>query len=251
MRLKDKRAVVTGASSGIGRAIARAFALEGARLVVSYAHSAVAAQGLVDELRALGCEAHAAQADLAHPDSPGALVEAAREALGGIDIWANIAGADILTGAHADEPDAHKLARLVDVDLKGTMLCSWAAAPVMQAQGAGVILNMSWDLALVGMAERNPEMFAAVKGGVTGFTRSLARSLAPAVRVNEVAPGWIATAFAEREMTPEYHAWVVAQTPLGRFGTPEDVARAAVFLCSDEAAFVTGQTLKVNGGLSS
>ncbi|MCA8965568.1 MAG: SDR family oxidoreductase [Planctomycetes bacterium] len=251
MRLKDKRAVVTGASSGIGRAIARAFAAEGAHVVISYARSAVAAQGLVDELRAAGCEAHAAQADLAHPESPAALVEAAREALGGIDVWANIAGADILTGAHADEPDAHKLARLVDVDLKGTMLCCWAVAPLMQAQGAGVILNMSWDLALVGMAERNPEMFAATKGGVTGFTRALARSLAPAVRVNEVAPGWIATAFAEREMATEYRDWVIDQTPLRRFGTPEDVARAAVFLCSAEAAFITGQTLKVNGGLSS
>ncbi|MGE0485710.1 MAG: SDR family NAD(P)-dependent oxidoreductase [Gammaproteobacteria bacterium] len=251
MRLKDKRAVVTGASSGIGRAIARAFALEGARVVASYARSAVAAQDLVAELRALGCDAHAAQADLAHPESPGALVAAAHEALGGIDVWANIAGADILTGAHADEPDAQKLARLVDVDLKGTMLCCWAVAPLMQAQGSGVILNMSWDLALVGMAERNPEMFAATKGGVTGFTRALARSLAPAVRVNEVAPGWIATAFAEREMADDYHAWVVEQTPLRRFGKPEDVARAAVFLCSEDAAFITGQTLKVNGGLSS
>lgn len=251
MRLDGKRAVVTGASSGIGRAVATAFAHAGARVVVSYARSSVAAADLVDELRATGCEAHAAQADLAQADSPAALVAAAREALGGIDVWANIAGADILTGTHAQEPDAHKLARLVDVDLKGTMLCCWAVAPLMQAQGGGVILNMSWDLALVGMAERNPEMFAATKAGVTGFTRALARSLAPLVRVNEVAPGWIATAFAEREMAPEYRDWVIGQTPLRRFGKPADVARAALFLCSDEAAFITGQTLKINGGLSS
>ena len=94
-------------------------------------------------------------------------------------------------------------------------------------------------------------MFAATKAGVTGFTRSFARSVAPLVRVNEVAPGWITTAFAETEMAPEYRERVIAQTPLARFGTPEDVAAAALFLCSDEAAFITGQTLKVNGGLSS
>ncbi|CAN0455884.1 unnamed protein product [Phaeothamnion confervicola] len=131
------------------------------------------------------------------------------------------------------------------------MLCAWAVAPRMHKQGQGVILNMSWDLALRGMAARHPEMFAATKAGVTGFTRSLARSLAPLIRVNEVAPGWIATAFAETAMAPEYRAQVIAQTPLARFGKPEDVAAAALFLCSDEAAFITGQTLKVNGGLSS
>ncbi len=93
-------------------------------------------------------------------------------------------------------------------------------------------------------------MFAATKAGVTGFTRSFARSVAPHIRVNEVAPGWIATAFAETAMAPEYRANVIAQTPMARFGTPEDVAAAALFLCSEEAAFITGQTLKVNGGLS-
>jgi 3-oxoacyl-[acyl-carrier protein] reductase len=110
---------------------------------------------------------------------------------------------------------------------------------------------MSWDMALAGMAERNPEMFAAIKAGVTGFTRSLARSLAPAIRVNELAPGWIATAFAENDMDDDYRAAVIGQTPMRRLGTPADVAAAAVFLCSDEAAFITGQSLKINGGLSS
>jgi NAD(P)-dependent dehydrogenase (short-subunit alcohol dehydrogenase family) len=110
---------------------------------------------------------------------------------------------------------------------------------------------MSWDLALRGMGGRNPEMFAAVKGGVTGFTRALARSLAPTIRVNEVSPGWIETGFAERHMPSLYRDGIVEQTPLGRLGTPEDVARAVVFLASEDAAFITGQSLKVNGGLSS
>ncbi len=251
MRLAGKRAVITGASSGIGRALAVAFAAEGANVVVNYAHSAMSAEAVVHHIRASGGMACAIQGDVADVVAVEHLVAAAAAALGEIDIWANIAGADILTGEAAKLSDYAKLARLLDVDLRGTMLCSWAVAPLMRVAGQGVILNMSWDLALRGMGERNPEMFAAAKAGVTGFTRSLARSLAPVIRVNEVAPGWIATAFAEESMASVYREQVIAATPLGRFGTPEDVAAAAVYLCSDEAAFVTGQTLKINGGLSS
>lgn len=231
-------------------AIAEAFAGEGARLVVHYAHAAQAADAVASRIRARGAQVDVVQADLTHESAASTLVERCLEICGGVDIWANIAGADILTGEHADLSDEAKLARLIDVDLRGTMRCAWAIAPHLRAR-RGVILNMSWDLALVGMAERNPEMFAATKAGITGFTRSLARSLAPEVRVNEVAPGWIDTAFAQADMDPAYRKWVIEQTPLERFGTPEDVAAAAVFLCSDEAGFITGQTLKVNGGLSS
>ena len=251
MRLTDKRAVITGASSGIGRAIAIAFAGEGANVVINCAHSLDAARETAEAITAQGGSAHIVQADVASSNDVERLVSEAHDRLGAIDIWANIAGADILTGNAATLSDAEKLARLIDVDLCGTMLCSWAVAPFMQAQGAGVILNMSWDMALEGMGERNPEMFAATKAGVTGFTRSLARSLAPAIRVNELAPGWIATAFAAGSMDDDYRVAVIAKTPLQRFGTPEDVAAAAVFLCSDDAAFITGQTLKINGGLSS
>lgn len=251
MRLSGKRAFVTGASSGIGAAVARAFAAEGAAVGVGYAASGQAAEDLAAALRRDGADAHALRLDVTDTDGLEDAVASADDALGGADVWANIAGADILTGEGARLPDRAKLARLIDVDLRGTMLCCWAIAPRMRARGGGVILNMSWDLALVGMGERNPEMFAATKAGVTGFTRSLARSLAPAIRVNEVAPGWIATAFAETEMDDAYRDAVIAQTPMGRFGTPEDVAAAAVYLCSDDAAFVTGQTLKINGGLSS
>ncbi len=251
MRLKGKRAVITGASSGIGSAIARRFAAEGARVIVHYGQAAARAEAVAAAIRSAGGEAFLIAADIAQPVTVERLVKEAESVLGGIDVWANIAGADILTGANAAQSDLEKLERLIAVDLRGTMLCSWAVAPLMQRAGGGVILNMSWDLALVGMAERNPEMFAATKAGVSGFTRSLARSLAPLIRVNEVAPGWIETAFARESMPADYRAWVVDQTPLRRFGTPEDVAAAAVFLCSDEAAFVTGQTLKVNGGLSS
>lgn len=249
--LSGKRAVITGASSGIGRAIAERFAASGAEVVINYATSRASAEAVAEQLCRHGRRAHAVAADVSQPQSVEHLLRQSVSLMGGVDIWANVAGADILTGTNAELSDLEKLNRLLEVDLRGTMLCAWAVAKQMQEQGAGVILNMSWDLALVGMAERNPEMFAASKAGVTGFTRALSRSLAPIIRVNEVAPGWISTAFAEQEMPADYHQWVIQQTPLARFGSPDDVAAAAEFLCSDAAAFITGQTLKVNGGLSS
>ncbi len=250
-RLDKKIAVVTGASSGIGRAIARLFARQGARLVANYHRSQAQAEALCTEIRADGGVARAVRADVSSCADVERLVEEAMGAFGRIDIWANIAGADILTGPGAALSDSDKLDRLIAVDLKGTILCSWRVAPIMQAAGSGMILNMSWDLALSGMAGRNPEMFAAVKAGVLGFSKCLARSYAPEVRVNELAPGWIRTAFAEEVMAPEAREAVMAATPLRRFGTPDDVANAALYLCSDEAAFITGQTLRVNGGLAS
>jgi 3-oxoacyl-[acyl-carrier protein] reductase len=250
MRLAGKKIVITGASSGIGRAVAEACAREGAAVVLNYRRSAAAAEACAASLRATGAEAYALGGDVGEPAAVETLVRESARVLGGIDGWCNIAGADILTGAGAQASDLEKLARLIDTDLRGTMLCAWSVAPLLRERG-GCLLNTSWDLALCGMGGRNPEMFAAVKAGITGFTRALARTLAPAVRVNEIAPGWIATAFAEQDMDPAYRAGVEAATPLARFGRVEDVAAAAVFLLSDEAAFITGQTLKVNGGLSS
>jgi 3-oxoacyl-[acyl-carrier protein] reductase len=242
--------VVTGASTGIGRAVALACAHEGARVVVNYAHNAGAAAETVALIHAAGGAALAQAADVSDPASVDRLVQQSTSWLGGIDGWCNVAGADILTGAGSRLSRLEKLARLIDVDLRGTMLCCWAAADLL-AESGGVLVNTSWDQALTGMGGENPALFSAVKGGVTGFTRSLARGLAPRVRVNEVAPGWIATAFAQLEMREDYHRAVVEATPLARFGTPEDVAAAFVFLLSEEAAFITGQTLNVNGGLVS
>ncbi len=249
VRLEGRHAVVTGASSGIGRAIAVGFAREGASVVVNYHTGGAAAEECVAEIADLGGEAWAVGADVSDASAVALLVREARSALGGIDVWANVAGADILTGSGAILPDGEKLSRLIDVDLRGTIQCCWAAAPEISRGGS--IINLSWDLALLGMAGRNPEMFAAIKAGVTGYTRSLAKSLAPEIRVNEIAPGWIETAFAEAEMTDAYRQGIVDETPMSRLGRPEDVAAAAIYLACDESSFVTGQTLKVNGGLSS
>ena len=248
-RLQDKVTVVTGASSGIGRAIALAFAGEGARVVVNYSRSAGRAEDVVREIRGLSGQAIAVQADIADPDAVAGLIETAGAEFGRIDVWVNNAGADILTGSGARLTDRRKLTLLTDVDLKGTIQCSWAVADVMQRQGGGVIINMSWDQAVHGYQGTNPQMFSAVKAGVLAFSKSLAKTVAPAVRVNVLAPGWIATAFATEVMEQEYYAERLAEIPLKRFGTPEDVAGAAVFLASDESTYITGAVLNVGGGV--
>lgn len=249
-RLENKTAVVTGASSGIGAAIARRFAGEGAEVVVNYRSSFERAQSQVDTIVAEGGRAHAIQGDVSDPDQIKRLVTAAEEALGRIDIWVNNAGADILTGEAARMDDIEKLERLLAVDLRGTMECCWAVAPIMQTAGHGVILNMSWSQALSGMAGRNPEMFAAVKAGIIGYSLCLARNLAPAVRVNVLAPGWIETAFIRDHMPDDYRESVLKGVPLNRMGSPEDVAAAAVFLAADDSSFITGHVLNVHGGES-
>ena len=249
-RLEHKIAVITGASSGIGRGIALAFAREGAHVVVNYNRSFAKAEATVHEIRSGGGRALSLQADISHAEDVARLVRDALAALGRIDIWVNNAGADILTGADAGLSAEDKLQRLLDVDLKGTILSCWALAPVMQAQGHGAIINMSWDLALHGLQGSNPQIFAAVKAGLLGFSRAFAKSCAPYIRVNVLAPGWIQTAFADAVMDKEYHAARIREIPLGRFGTPEDVAAAAVFLASDAASYITGEMIKVNGGLS-
>ena len=248
-RLEHKTAVVTGASSGIGRGMALAFAREGAHVVVNYYRSVAKAEATVSEITAQGGRAVAIQADVSNAVDVARLIRDAQTALGRIDIWVNNAGADILTGAGAGFPDLEKLQRLMDVDLKGTIQCCWELAPIMQAQGHGAIINVSWDLALHGFHGRNPQMFAAVKAGLLGFSRSFAKTCAP-IRVNVLAPGWIQTAFAAEVMDQDYYAARIKEIPLGRFGTPEDVAEVAVFLASEESSYITGEMIKVNGGLS-
>ena len=166
-------------------------------------------------------------------------------------MWVNNAGADILTGASASLSEVEKLDLLLTVDLRGTILASWSAASVLGEQDeGGVIINMSWDHVLTGMAGLNPQLFAAVKGGVLAFSKSLARSVAPRVRVNVLAPGWIETAFGARlkEHDERRGRQIAESMPLRRWGTPDDVAGAAVFLASPAAAFLTGETILIGGG---
>jgi 3-oxoacyl-[acyl-carrier protein] reductase len=247
--LSGRGVLVTGASSGIGRAIALACARQGADVLLTYRSNEDGAREVEQQVRSLGRRVTIRQVDVSDQSSVRALGSVARLALGQIDVWVNNAGADILTGSGATLTDVEKLDLLLAVDLRGTMLASWQAAELLGAQEhGGVIITMSWDHVLTGMGGRNPELFAAVKGGVLAFSKSLARSLAPRVRVNVIAPGWIGTAFASAADERTRHA-IADATPLKRWGTPDDVAGAAVFLASPAAAFITGQTILVGGGV--
>jgi 3-oxoacyl-[acyl-carrier protein] reductase len=198
---------------------------------------------------AIGERALVVQADLGTRAACEHLVDEARDQLGGIDVWVNNAGADVLTGEAAAWDWQRKLDVLLAVDLKGTIACSYAVGEVMRRQErGGTIVNMSWDHVTTGMAGDDPQLFSAVKGGVLAFSKSLARRLAPEVRVNVLCPGWIETAFAAQS-DREFYGSVAESTPLKRWGKPDDVANAALYLASPEAAFITGQAINVNGGV--
>jgi len=247
VRLEGKVVLVTGASSGIGRAIALGCAREGADLAITYRANADGADEAAGAIRALGRRAEALAADISREDDIAGLARWLEERFGRVDVWINNAGADILTGAGSRLSRLEKLDRVLAVDLRGTILASWAAVDLMRERG-GAVINMSWDHIFLGMAGENPILYSAAKGGIASFSKSLARQVAPGIRVNILAPGFIETAFGE-QADQDWYREVVVRTPLGRWGQPEDLVGAALFLASDESRFVTGQMIMVNGGL--
>ena len=244
--LAGQVAVVTGASGGIGRAIVGELAAAGADVLVHGRRPGPtdAAAGLVNDL---GREALALVADLADDRTHEDLVRRAWEWKGSVTIWINAAGVDVLTGEASGWTFEQKLDALWQVDVRGTMRLSRLAGQRMKVSGGGTIVNIGWDQAEQGMAGDSGEMFAAVKGAVMAFTRSLAQSLAPEVRVNCLAPGWIRTSWGQ-DASDYWQDRASRESLRGRWGTPQDVARAALFLVSPAADFITGQTLCVNGG---
>ncbi len=234
--LEGKQALVTGASRGIGRAIAAELARAGASVVVGYRSGAEDAEALAEELGG-----RAVQADVADPEQAARLVSEA----GDLDILVNNAGLtrDGLILRMSDED----WRTVLDTNLGGVFHTCRAAARGMMKKRAGSIVNLTSVVGLHG----NPGQtnYAASKAGIVGFTKSLARELASrGVRANAIAPGYIQTALTE-VLADEVQQAILANTPLGRLGTPEDVAGAVRFLCSDEASFVTGEVLLVDGGL--
>lgn len=236
-----------GSTSGIGKAIALALAEGGADVLVHGRSSREAAEQVAGAARRKGVRTHVVMADLADRDAGMRLVSEAWDVWGGLDAWLHIAGADTLTGAGAKLSFDEKLDQLWEVDVAATIRLTREVGRRMKEQGGGSIVTMGWDQAETGMEGDSGELFAATKGAVMAFTRSLALSLAPTVRVNAVAPGWIKTAWGE-SASSTWQERVLRETPLARWGTPEDVARVARFLVGPDAGFLTGQIIRVNGG---
>jgi 3-oxoacyl-[acyl-carrier protein] reductase len=247
MSLEGKVAVVTGGGRGIGRAIALALADAGADVAVAVSRDVSAAQDVAAEIQAKGPRAIARKADVSSAEDAESLVLAAVEELGRIDILVNNAGITrdgLLMRMSEEDWDA-----VLDVNLKGTFNCTKAALRRMVRQRSGRIVNVTSIMGLTGNAGQ--ANYAASKAGIIGLTKSTAKEVGSrGITCNAVAPGWIQTRMTEG-LPGEVADAVLKQISLGRLGTPEDIAGVVLFLCSDAASYVTGQTIVVDGGLIS
>jgi len=245
MLLDGKVALVTGASRGIGRAVALKLASEGAKVAINYAGSQGKAEEVKAEIEKMGGEAILVQANVADKDAVEQMVGAVVEAFGTIDILVNNAGItrDGLLARMKDED----FEAVVDTNLKGVFYCTKAVAKLMMKKRSGRIVNMASVVGLTGNAGQTN--YAASKAGVIGFSKSAAKELASrGITVNMVAPGFIATDMTDA-MNEKAKEAVLGTIPLKRMGQPEDVANAVLFLVSENASYITGQIVNVDGGM--
>ena len=240
----QKTAFITGASRGIGRAIAKQLALDGYRVGINYLQSTEKAEALVSELRALGCDAIAVQADVSDAEAITRAIRTVEQTFSPIDLLVNNAG--IAQQDLFQYTDATLWRRLFAVNVDGAYHTIQAVLPAMIARRAGSIVNIS---SMWGLRGASCEVtYSATKAALIGLTRSLAMELAPShIRVNCVAPGVIHTDMVD-QLGEETISALCEQTPIGRLGTPEDIAQAVAFLASDKASFITGQVLTADGG---
>lgn len=242
------RAMVTGSTSGIGRAIAIELAAAGADVIVHGRRVSPAAEDVRKHCRVLDVRSEIVAGDCADPAACERVVDEAWRLWNGLDVWIHNAGADTLTGPMAKATFEEKLETLFAVDVRGTMLSARRVGNLMKRRGQGTIVAIGWDQSETGMEGDSGQLFSATKAAVTAFAKSLSLSLAPEVRVNVIAPGWIRTAWGEGA-SAVWHERVRRETPLRVWGTPEDVAAAARWVVSPAAKFISGQTLRVNGGV--
>lgn len=260
MRPLDRQhVVVTGSSSGIGRSIAVAAAQQGANCLVHYRQNREGAETTAAMVREQGTEAKIVAADLARPADTDRLVDDAFAWSPRIDAWVHSAGVDVLTGDAAGAAFEEKLSWLWDVDVRGTILLARRVADRMLAaddasrseappvSAAPSMVFIGWDQAPHGMEGDAGQMFGPTKAAVMAYSHSLAQTLAPRVRVNCVAPGWIRTWWGE-QADSYWHRRATGDALMHRWGTPEDVAAAVMYLISPAASFITSQVLEVNGG---
>ena len=258
--LSGKVYMVTGSSSGIGRAIAIAFAEQGADVILHGRQESAAIQNVAEQIESFGGEAHKLYADFSDDSLLEPFVESAWQWKGHVDGWINNAGGDVLTGVWKDKSFAEKLGYLLKTDVTASLMLSRYAGSRMKDQfesatkstknnnwTTGVILNIGWDQAWQGMEGDAGELFATTKGAVMAMTKSLAQSFAPQVRVNCIAPGWIETKWGQ-QTSAYWNQRAKAESLMNRWGRPDDIAAAALYLCSPKSSFVSGQILPVNGG---
>lgn len=243
--LIGKTAIITGASRGIGAEIARKFAKEGAKVVVNYSGSQSKAEAVVAGIKEQGGEAIPFKANVADADEVKAMVAEAMAAFGSVDILVNNAGItrdNLMMRMKDDEWDD-----VINTNLKGVFVCTKAVTRQMMKQRSGRIVNIASIVGVMGNAGQ--ANYVASKAGVIGLTKTTARELASrGITANAVAPGFITTDMTEG-LNEEIQKSMLSQIPLGRFGNPEEVAKAALFLASDEASYMTGQTLHLDGGM--
>ena len=245
MRLKDQVAIITGASRGIGRSIAEVFAQEGAKITINYVNFEKGALDVANAIKKKGGQAICVKADVSRLDDVKRLVKTTMEKFGRIDILVNNAGVlypDDFLDAKEEVWD-----KTMDVNLKGAYLCCKEVAPVMLKQKKGKIINISSNSGLYHPSSMRQVEYVTSKAGMNGLTKALALRLGPYITVNAICPGYIKTEMVAHN-DPATEKMLLDETALKRFGRPDEVASAAVFLASSEAEFITGELLIVAGG---
>ena len=244
-RLEGKVAIVTGSSRGIGRAIAERFAIDGAKVTINWVSREHEAQAVVDTIKRGGGDAISVHADVSSSADVQNLVRATIDRFGRIDILVNNAG--VMVSKSVLEATEDDWDRTIDVNLKGAYLCAKEVAPFMLRQETGKIIMISSNSGLYHPSAMRFTEYVTSKAGMNGLTKALALALGPHITVNAICPGWIRTDMIDGT-DPEVERRILAETALGRWGTPDDVAASAVFLASREADFITGELLIVAGG---
>lgn len=245
MMLNGKNAIVTGASRGIGRAIALKLAELGANVVVNYRNNASSVEEVVGAIEGKGVKALAVQGDVSNFEDAKKIVDEAQESFGSIDILVNNAG--ITKDALLMRMKEEDFDKVINVNLKGVFNCTKHVVPIMMKQRSGRIINISSVVGLAGNAGQ--ANYAAAKAGIIGFTKSVAKEIASrGVTVNAIAPGYVQTDMTE-VLSDKIKKEIKSNIPLKRLGTPEDIANTAAFLASDIASYITGQVISVDGGM--